>query len=367
MDKRIYYIDNLRVFLTILVILHHIAMTYSSTGELWYFEDMDSTYEFTNFILTAFVFINQSFFMGLFFFLSGYFTPNAYDQKGPKLFLKDRYIRLNTPIIFYIFFLSPVIQFTAQEKKNLSFGHFYKSKILSLESIEIGPLWFVLALLIFNCMYLLVRIVGKGELSYKNKQFPKVPTLFIISFSLGILAFLVRLIFPVGEMIVGLQVSYFPSYIFLYIAGIMAYRQKWLDSIPKKTVKIWRRIALFVSPLLVIGLILLPKGNLNGGFNLQSLLYALWEPFVGIGICIVLLDGFRKYGNQTSLFTKTLSSTAYTVYIIHSLIIVVYSRILYDISLHPLLKFGIVGTLGIITCFLVATVICKIPYTKRIL
>ncbi|MED4072079.1 acyltransferase family protein [Priestia endophytica] len=310
--------------------------------------------------------MNQSFFMGLFFFLSGYFTPNSYDRKDPMLFIRERFIRLGIPIIFYIFLLSPIIQFMILESKTFTFWQFYKTKILSFESIDIGPLWFVEALLIFNFIYFIVRIVRKEPSTYKQKSFPRVRTLFITAFSLGIIVFF-RMVFPVGKTLMGLQLGYFPPYILLFVAGIIANRQNWLRDIPTKIVRNWVRILLFISPLLPLGLILVPEGKLEGGLNLLALIYAMWEPFVGIDISIALLAGFRKYMNHTNLFTRKLSDTTYTVYIIHPLNIVGYSLIVYSVSFHPLLKFGIVGTIGTITCFVVAIAICKIPYAKRVL
>jgi len=366
MNNRIYYVDNLRVFLTVLVILHHVAITYG-TGGLWYFVDMDQKQTLTSVILATFICINQSFFMGLFFFLSGYFTPTSYDRKGPMPFIRGRFIRLGIPIIFYIFFLSPIIQFMILESKTFTFWQFYKTKILSFENIDIGPLWFVEALLIFNFIYFSVRIIGKEPSTNKQKSFPKGTTLFITAFSLGIIVFLLRMVFPVGKTLLGLQLGFFPSYILLFIAGIMANRQNWLTDIPIKIVRTWLRVLFFISPILPLGLILVPGGKLEGGLNLLALIYAVWEPFIGISISIALLAGFHKYMNHTNLFTKKLSSAAYTVYIIHPIIIVGYSLILYSVSLHPLLKFGIVGIIGTITCFVVATAICKIPYAKRVL
>jgi hypothetical protein len=44
---------------------------------------------------------NQAYFMGLFFFLSGLVTGPSLLRKGSKLFLKDRLIRLITPVVLY--------------------------------------------------------------------------------------------------------------------------------------------------------------------------------------------------------------------------------------------------------------------------
>ena len=43
--------------------------------------------------------MNQSYFMSLFFFVSGYFVPASYDRKGRHDFLKDRFHRLGIPFL----------------------------------------------------------------------------------------------------------------------------------------------------------------------------------------------------------------------------------------------------------------------------
>ena len=64
---RIFYIDNLRIFLIALVVLHHLSITYGASGD-WYYNEVEGD-TFTTLILTSFTASNQSFFMGLFFLI----------------------------------------------------------------------------------------------------------------------------------------------------------------------------------------------------------------------------------------------------------------------------------------------------------
>jgi glucan biosynthesis protein C len=43
--------------------------------------------------------LNRSFFMNLFFMISGYLLPAAYDRKGAAAFLKDHFLRLGIPML----------------------------------------------------------------------------------------------------------------------------------------------------------------------------------------------------------------------------------------------------------------------------
>lgn len=47
----------------------------------------------------VFLWVNAAFFMGLFFFLAGYFTPSAFDRKGGPKFLADRGLRLGVRLL----------------------------------------------------------------------------------------------------------------------------------------------------------------------------------------------------------------------------------------------------------------------------
>ena len=105
------YIDNIRVALTILVVLHHAAVTYGAPGG-WYYKETTNGLV-TPLLLTVFVSINQSFFMGLFFFLSSYFIPASYERKGTGKFLLDRFKRLGIPLLFYSLIISPVTIYMA--------------------------------------------------------------------------------------------------------------------------------------------------------------------------------------------------------------------------------------------------------------
>ena len=48
----------------------------------------------------VFVWVNAAFFMGLFFFLAGYFTPGVFERKGAGEFLGDRWTRSGLPLLF---------------------------------------------------------------------------------------------------------------------------------------------------------------------------------------------------------------------------------------------------------------------------
>jgi len=140
----VWFVDNLRVLLISLVILHHIACIYSGIPA-WYYTEPPSNGA-VGLGLSVFLLLNQAWFMGAFFLLSGLFTPASYDRKGPRAFLRDRLIRLGIPLLVFYFVLNPILYLgTAQ-------GGY-------LHTIGSGPLWFVLALLVLDASYVAFRQV----------------------------------------------------------------------------------------------------------------------------------------------------------------------------------------------------------------
>ncbi len=103
---RLLFVDNIRVFLTILVIVHHTMIIYAGTGSWLYTEGRQDL--ITTMIGGWFCGVNQAYFMSLFLLISAYFVPGSYDRKGAGPFVKDRLIRLGIPLIIYSWIISPL-------------------------------------------------------------------------------------------------------------------------------------------------------------------------------------------------------------------------------------------------------------------
>ena len=103
---RLYFVDNLRILLIILLVLHHLAITYGHSG-MWYYLDGRPD-DLAVLVATLFTAVNQAFFLAFFFMISGYFTPGSYHRKGSWPFLKDRLLSLGIPLLFYIVFIDPL-------------------------------------------------------------------------------------------------------------------------------------------------------------------------------------------------------------------------------------------------------------------
>jgi len=369
--KHLFFVDNLRILLIVLVILHHLAITYGGPG-MWYYQE-SSPGMIESLVFALFLAMNQSFFMGFFFMISGYFTPGSYDRKGAWRFFKDRLLRLGIPLLFYIIFIDIAINYATAISRGFagSFLEFIGLYIEGYAGLGTGPLWFVESLLIFAAIYVLWRLLSKS--TYKVGRMPNNKKIAIFALFLAIFTFIVRIWLPLGWNfeLLNLQIPFFPQYIILFIVGLIAYRGKWFSQIPAKTGKLWLRVAIVLAILLPIMLVSgAPDGDPSvffGGVSWQAFAYPLWEQFFAVSIIIALSVLFRERYNHQGRLAKELSASAYAVYILHAPIIVFLALSLKGIALNPLLKFVLVAPVAVFLCFLIGNYIRKLPLARRIL
>ena len=355
-------IDHLRMVLTALVILHHAAIVYGGSGGWYWRQETDGSSR----LLLFFNAVNQSYFMGFFFLLAGYYTPNSYDRKGTRPFLADRLRRLGLPLLGYFFIVSPLTIALARCGAGHPFWSGYWLMIREKE-FEPGPLWFAEALLIFAFAYAAWRrwLPGRGrELS----QLPRFATLAAAAVVVGVVAFLIRLFVPVGQSVAWLQLGYFPAYVLLFVAGCMAARTQLLERVTFAGARPWTIVSLLLLILLPVIIVTRGgQGSFSGGWTLNAAIYALWDPFIAWGIILTLLWSFRTYPSTANPLTAALAQRTYGAYIVHPPVLVGLSLLARAWTIPPLLKFGVVGLAACAGSFAVASVLLLIPGLKKIL
>src|SRR5579862_8311242 len=117
-------IDALRAAVTLLVVLHHTALTYGAIGG-WYYREIAPSNSPGSLLLILFCTANQAWFTGLFFLIAGYYTPPAQRRHGTASFIRERLLRLGIPLLFYLLILHPLTVALALTAKELSFGRVF--------------------------------------------------------------------------------------------------------------------------------------------------------------------------------------------------------------------------------------------------
>jgi surface polysaccharide O-acyltransferase-like enzyme len=370
--SKLLYIDNLKIALTVLVVLHHVFITYGAPGG-WYFTDK-TTHIGAIIPMSLFVSVNQSFFMGLFFFISAYFTASSLQKKSAARFTADRLKRLGIPLLFYSFILSPVLSYIVYrfaERHQVTYFQY----LSGFDGwIDFGVLWFVAALLLFSLVFVLISSMKKPQ----SRQFKKAPSAFyiiIFAAGLGLTSYIVRIIFPIGWVLkpVGFQLAHFAQYIGMFWIGIIASRNNWLNSFDIKTGRLFAWLAAFMILVAFPAIYFVKESthssieNFSGGGHWQSLMYACWEQFTGVFIMAALLIIARHKWAGQSVAGRSMSRAAFGVYIFHPLVLISLSVIAAGWPMDPGYKLLIVGPLAVSGSFLLSLMLVKIPGVNKII
>ncbi len=365
---RSFYIDNIRIFLTSLVVLHHFAITYGGPGG-WFYNESHA--DFPAIIpLSMFLATNQAFFMGMFFFISAYFTAASLGRKGTGTFLKDRLKRLGIPTLLFFFVLFPLTifirnQFIRDDATSL-LDLIFKSRVWG-----VGPMWFVEALFLFTLVYIILQKI----VPQRSFSFPKTVAVILLALFIGIVQFIIRIWLPVGWSmpITNFQFPHFVQYIVLFSLGLVAYQQKWLDTITPQMGCKW---FIFVQVLIIIVFpaLMIFGGAANestepfmGGITWQNFAYTLWEQLVGFGMILGLIGIFKKRFNNQGAFAQKLSSSAYAVYVFHPPVLLAVSATFLTFNIPQFWKFVVLAPIALAACFTVGYFAKKAPLLRKIL
>ncbi len=368
---RLYFIDNLRIYMTISVVLHHVLVIYGVKGGWYYSEytgDALSQAFFT--ILASYV---RAFVIGFFFFIAAFFTPAAYDRKGTLGFMKDRLIKLGIPLVVYSYLIGPTITYLVKFN-TLSAEYSFLENIYYFKNVAPAALWFAEVLIIFSFLYALWRSLTKTPApDSQGGGFPSNAMIMFFAITVGLITFLVRIHYPATYKVFHLRPGNYPQYIALFILGITAYRRNWLTNIKDDVYRFWIKVTAFTS-LLFIGLMIY-DGILHkhaafyrGGLTWQSLFSSVLENVFCAGMIICSIYLGRKYDNRQGRLIKAMSKDAFAVYVFHAPVVVAFTCFMKDAPFHPILKFIIVSAAAVPFTFAVCHYcIMKLPLAKRVL
>ena len=338
--ERLYYFDNLKVCLTVLVIFHHAGQAYGDGGG-WAYTPSNPA-EVMPWIWHFFS-VNAAFFMGLFFLISGYFVPASYDKQGASVFVQKKLMRLGIPLLVMGGLLS----------------------VLS-GKLEIGHMWYVESLLVFCLLYALTRKFYHPTTGSCSSR-PTIIGLLIFGGIMGIGSYLIRLvspqdhwIWPFGIIPLPMEPAHYLQYVMMFVVGILASRFHWLEKINNIT----GVLSLVIGCLLVLGIYLRDGGEWN---DFVAQWFGIYESLLCVFICFGLLWLFREYGNWHSKFWQWCAAQAYGAYIVHLLLMLVLQHAVDGIWMGAFGKFMFIGVVITIASFVFIWLLRMIPGVKKVL
>ncbi len=361
----------------ILVIVQHLAVTYSGFGS-WYFMEGRPIGTVSTILFGFYQSFTQGYFMGLLFLIAGFFVPAAFDRKGFGKYLKDRFLRLMVPAMVYVLIFQPLILYFQLDLNWLSvkpgFFEFYAGFVTSTSVLNgTGPLWFAVALFFFSTVYGLFRLVCKTPSTLPRSIKPRLIGLVGLILLIGLFAFLVRIVQPVGTSFFNMQLGYFPQYIVLFAVGILSFRGDLFSKISLRAGKRWLLAALVPGAIVWVCIMLLSGAlngstSFNGGLCWQSAAYSLWESFTAVAVSAGLIALFREKFSAQSKLVKAMSDSTFAVYVFHTPIIIAAAQWFAPVVWPPIIKFSLLVLVCVLVCFAAAHfIIRRVPVLRRIM
>lgn len=410
---RLGYIDNLRILLTVLVLAHHCAVTYGALP-VWYWVEPSTSP--SGVALMLFVIVNQFWFMGAFFLLSGLFVAGSVDRKGPGAFARDRIVRLGVPLAAFLLVARPVLalpQWPAARADGESFLQFW------FTVGDPGPLWFVEVLLVMSLAYAAFRalrarsgvalpmsdggaraggtrsggaltrgasaggaltggvsdggarvgsVAGAGRAVARRWSGPVgFRGIAVLVGALTLAAFLWRLLVPTGTYweLGGLPTpAYLPQYVILFVVGVLASRRGWLAGLTVRQ----GRIAL-ITALVSVGPALgtVALATAPGAGLLAQVGAALAESIFAVSTIVALLVLFRERLAGQPAWARFAARNSFAVYVIHALVLVGIAILLAPLTAPAGVKFLILLALSIPLCWTFAHLLRRVPGVARVL
>ena len=361
-EKRIYFLDNLRSFIVLLVVVFHASMAYMPNAPWWWYV-LDSQ---RNPFFDLFVLINDVFMMPTMFFIAGYFAVKSLVRCGTMQFVRDKMIRLVIPWVIGVIFLAPAVTYFIYITRTATPPpyFYYWFHLFFGESYQQAHYWFLGALAMFCMVLALAYQQNWLKLSMIKASKPSIA--FLAWFVLfGSIAF-----FGINMMvndyawinvkyILMIQPTRFALYILYFMLGVYACRRQWFTSGGYCPPARWWVPSAVVSGGIFIGSkIVFAKNVTVAVMAANAFLHTLFCLCAVFALCGI----FQRWGNKHSYLWRRLAANSYAIYFVHQFPVFSLNYALLSLEAGPFVKFFLSSTLAVISSYAVCELIIrKIP------
>ncbi|MCW3465300.1 acyltransferase family protein [Chitinophaga nivalis] len=375
------WMDNLRSFITLLVVAHHSSLAYTTFASFNKQAYIASTHPIVDAQrwrgMDLFEDFNDIFFMSLMFLISGIFVVRSLEQKGTAKFIRDRFFRLFIPFMVGVTLLMLLAYYPAFY---LAYGvHDVKAYIIDYFTVEawpVGPPWFIWVLFVFNLLLAVVYPLIKKGL-HRCSGFLVAQGASPFRLLLGVYLFSWILYVPVVLVIdagswTGIGPFDFQISRVLLYAGYFLLGAVW--GIPGLSQGIFATGTAFVRrwPVWLMACLAMygclkwseaPLISMMARHTLTELQATLIYRSMWILSCVLsgiaLLTTFKSCVNHTGKIWQSLAANAYGIYLLHYIFVVWCQFYLLEYHLPPLLKMLITTAVAILVSWWLTALLRK--------
>lgn len=369
-------LDRARTFLTLVVLLHHAVIPYTYFGQT----DPKSWVGFDTIILAT-----DSFFMAMFFFLSGLFVWQSLARKELEMFLRDRLLRLALPFAIAALTIIPIAYYAIELRQfpDATFAAFWW-KTITVGPWPSGPIWFAWVLLLFDISagvlhWLSPKLINPiNHLSLLASKRPAYFFLFLFV-TTAILYIPARIYFGPGHWfefgpfsVQSSRVLLYPAY-FLIGAGVGAANlDRGLLSTDGQLAKsngAWL-IATLIPYCLLWVMIYIKRAVLGNPVWLPAWYegsYGLLFTAFSAAILFAILGYFLRFERSGPSMLDPMQADAYGMFLVHYPIVLWLQYWLFDFGMPAIAKATIVFMLTVVLSWTVSAALRQIPGAARVL
>jgi Acyltransferase family len=369
-------LDRARTFLTLVVLLHHAVIPYTYFGHT----DPTSWIGFDIVVLAT-----DSFFMAMFFFLSGLFTWPGIARKAPSVFLRDRLLRLGLPFAIAAFTVIPLAYYAIalRHDPGLSFTAFWW-KTITVGPWPSGPIWFVWVLLAFDLTASLLYRVSAHLVDPGNRVslrgFDQPAVFWLLLVVVTTIAYVPALLyfggskwFELGPFSVqASRILLYFAYFFIGVSvGAANFDRGILSAggqLPKQR---WLWVLATLIPYCLMWVMIYIKREILGNPDPQPHWYqAIYSTFFVLfsgSILLAILAFFLHQKSPGPNLLDRMQADAYGIFLVHYPIALWIQYALYDYSLPAIVKAAIGFVLTVILSWGLTAALRKIPGASHVL
>jgi hypothetical protein len=369
-------LDRARTFLTLVVLLHHAVIPYTYFGHT----DPASWIGFDIVVLAT-----DSFFMAMFFFLSGLFTWPGIARKAPSVFLRDRLLRLGLPFAIAAVTVIPIAYYAIalRHEPGLSFTAFWW-KTVTVGPWPSGPIWFVWVLLAFDLTASLLyrvsaHLVDPGNrISLRGFERPAVFWLMLVVVTTivyvpALLYFGGSKWFEFGPFSVqASRILLYFAYFFIGVSvGAANFDRGILSADGQLPKQRWLWVIATLIPYCLMWVMIYIKREVLGNPDPQPHWYqAIYSTFFVLfsgSILLAILAFFLHQKSPGPNLLDRMQADAYGIFLVHYPIALWIQYALYDYSLPAIVKAAIGFVLTVILSWALTAGLRKIPGASHVL
>jgi glucans biosynthesis protein C len=248
-DARLVWVDNLKVAVIAGVIVTHAATAYLTDLAGWYYEER-TTSQMASWLAGAPGAVGALFLLGPLFLLGGSFAAASVARSTFRDFARRRLLRLGVPLLLFLILLDPLSDYVGHRAQGL------QPDLLSYVALDspvrdVGPLWFVAALLTLSLTYAGWRAwtpIGAGTRSLRPRHLVAAATLIAVG------SFILRLRWPfTGDTFLDLRWPQWAQATVLFWVGVLLQERDRFGRIPA----VWVRRAGQLAAANLAGMVLL--------------------------------------------------------------------------------------------------------------